>query len=319
VLAQVRAGLPGQSIGGRIRRFGHAGGSVWNEAPYANKPAGPWARRRRGSPNAHAALRVPRAAPARGGCVAVTLGERAEAFVAARGDELAGRRAAALLGRVPAAEVSDALADGLAEADADALERVLGICDELGALASPCAEKACVRLTELQRADGGWIGPEGGEDAVVRSTGMLAGYLAKTRFARPATLEAAGDRLAALFSPDRVRGAFESLAAFAHFFANADHEQSDPVLQWCGRELERGFRRGDFGALQAARVFALCHAHALPGARLTRVELLEALAAAQAPDGGFEPTPRGGADDAPRVEATLQALAALARLGGPPC
>lgn len=249
----------------------------------------------------------------------MTSSERAAAFVAARGDDLARRRAAALLGRIPPTDVADALADGLAGADAAALERVLGICDDLGVLASPCVEKACARLTELQRADGGWGAPDDGEDALVRATGMLAGYLAKTRFARPATLEAAGDRLAALWSPDRVRGAFESLAAYAHYFANADHEQSDPLLQWCGRELERGFRRGDFGALQAARVFALCHAHALPGARLTRDELLQALAAAQAPDGGFEPTPCGEAADARRVEATLQALAAFAKLGGSPC
>jgi hypothetical protein len=62
---------------------------------------------------------------------------------------------------------------------------------------------------------------------------------------------------------------------------------ADEALQWCGRELERGFLNGAFGAVAVARVFGRCDALALPGARLRADEVARALLAAQREDGGF--------------------------------
>ena len=62
-----------------------------------------------------------------------------------------------------------------------------------------------------------------------------------------------------------------------------DVDVADEALQWCGRELERGFRIGAFDAVRVARVFVLCDAPALPGARLAAAEVREALLRAQGP------------------------------------
>jgi hypothetical protein len=98
-----------------------------------------------------------------------------------------------------------------------------------------------------------------------------------------------------------------------HWFSLNESELSDAALQWCGRELERGFRSRACDALRAARVFVLCHASALPGASLTGRELCQALAGEQTADGGFALSARALAG-AP-VEAALEALAAWAHLG----
>ena len=65
------------------------------------------------------------------------------------------------------------------------------------------------------------------------------------------------------------------------------HEDSDAILQWCGRELERGYRAGAFDAVRTARVLVDCDAPSLPGARLAAGELVAALLGEQAPDGGW--------------------------------
>jgi hypothetical protein len=172
-------------------------------------------------------------------------------------------------------------------------------------------ERACARLGADQGSDGAWS--EGAGD-VVRATGMLGGYLAKTRFARVETLQAAADFLVARWSPDLVQGfQWGSIAAYAHLFANFDHEDSDEILQWCGRELERGFRTRVFDAVRTARVLVTCDAHALPGARLGAQELGAALRAEQAADGSWQPAP--GAAPRARIEPTLDGLVALLRLG----
>ena len=105
-------------------------------------------------------------------------------------------------------------------------------------------------------------------------------------------------------------GEWQAIAAFSHFFANVPHELADAALQWCGRELERGYRTGAFDALAAARVLLWCDAHAIPGARLGVDELLGALLAEQRGDGGW---PAPGASPDARVARTLDALAALSR------
>jgi hypothetical protein len=164
-----------------------------------------------------------------------------------------------------------------------------------------------------QRSDGSWA-PEddASEAAALEATGMLAGLLARTACVRLSRLDAAAAWLAERFAPERVQGfAWDALRAYAAAFANLPHENADGILQWCGRELERGFRVGTFDAVRTARVLVDCDAPSLPGARLGAEELVAALLSAQAEDGGF-PAPHGVAGDA--VERTLDALAALVRL-----
>lgn len=237
---------------------------------------------------------------------------RANGFVERHGDALARARAAALVGIGP---VSAALVRLDAEKPAcenEALLLTLRVCDELGVRADARVERACAMLASQQAPDGGFCRDVQDLDRRLQRTGMLAGYLAKSPFARPSLLEAAGNFLALHFAPERVQGfQWDNLVGYAHFFANAAHERADEVLQWCGRELERGFRAGAFDAVRTARTLAWCDAHSLPGARLQRDELLTALGSEQAADGGFGlPV----APTAERVAATLDALVGLRHL-----
>jgi hypothetical protein len=238
--------------------------------------------------------------------------ERAAGFVSRHGDALDRARAAALCGSGPVAAALLCL-DAVTPRCADTRpELTLRVCDELRARDDARVERACAALAAEQAADGAFGRADEPLDARLRRTGMLAGYLAKTPFARPALLDAAGDFLALHFAPERVQEfQWENLAAYAHFFANALHERADEVLQWCGRELERGFRARAFDAVRTLRVLAWCDAHSLPGARLSREELLAALAAEQAGDGGFGLPVASAAE---RVAATLDALVGLRHL-----
>ena len=231
---------------------------------------------------------------------------RAAVFVASHGDPLAAARARALAGDAPARDVLVLLPSFAADPDRARAERILRICGDLRLLGAPGLRELCGWLADSQSDDGAWRAP-GASDAEARcTTGMLAGQLAKTPFARPALLEAAGDFLAADWTPDRVsNGRWRELAAHAVFFANADHARGDEILQWCGRELERGFR---------TRVLVDCDAHSLPGARFESGELLVALVTEQAADGSF------GVGESPdtRVEPTLDGLCALTRFSRVP-
>ena len=91
--------------------------------------------------------------------------------------------------------------------------------------------------------------------------------------------------------------------------APAPDDASDETLQWCGRELERGFRARVFSAVDALGVLVDCDAHSLPGARFEPGELLVALLTEQAGDGSFGAAAEPGA----RVEPTLRGLHALVR------
>lgn len=242
--------------------------------------------------------------------------ERALAFVETHGDALARARAAALVAGAPREMAVDALGAGAAEGaspadDVDRALHVLAVLDDLRALHLPAAERVGARAMRLQRDDGAWVGRDASEDGALFATGMLGGFLAKASWSRPGALEAAGDHLSAHWSPARVKGgAWRAIAAYAHYFANAPHERADEILQWCGRELERGYRAGAFDAVVTARVLTWCDAGALPGARLAAAELATAVCAAQADDGGW---PASGARPS-RVANTLDALAWLARL-----
>jgi hypothetical protein len=236
---------------------------------------------------------------------------RARDFVLEHGDALQRARAEAFFD----AKLRDAVCRGVACADPATAETALAVLDALGVWRGAQVERAVEVLAAAQRDAGSWSRAgrdDDDDDARVVATAQIAGLLAKTPFARPALLQAASRFLTARWGPERVQsGDPVAIAGWGQWFANADDELSDEGLQWCGRELERGFRTGAIDALAAARVFARCDAQSLPGARLGADEVVLSLAAAQSTDGGFgapfEPPPL-------RVEATLDALAALARL-----
>lgn len=235
--------------------------------------------------------------------------EAACAFVARNGDALALARARARQDR----SRSPALLALLAELDVGSLrarERLLWLCSDAGLLRSDLARGLARALTREQGDDGAWRAAEMDEDEALRCTGRIAGCLARSPFARPETLDAAGDCLARSWDPDRVsNGRLADLHAYALFFANALHDASDEILQWCGRELERGFRTRTFSAVETLGVLVDCDAHCLPGARFAAGELLVALLTEQAPDGSFG----RAAAAADRVESTLVGLHALER------
>ncbi len=235
---------------------------------------------------------------------------RARDFVLAHGGALERARALALFDPRERHTVFALLG---AIDDVDGAATAIATLDAIGVRRGAEVERAVAILSAAQCEDGSWS-PQGeaNEDARVVATAEIAGYLAKSTCARPHVLRGASAFLAAHWGPERVQGGDpRAIAAFAHWYANTDDALSDAALQWCGRELERGFRTGAIDALDTARVFALCDAQALPGARLDAEEVVLSLAAVQAADGSFGPAP---GPVAVRIEATLAALAALQRL-----
>ena len=240
--------------------------------------------------------------------------QRAAAFVESADDELSIARARALIGTQPASVVVDLLRDPGLEPSVGRWLRLLGILGDLRCANAAPVERACDSLTASQQSDGSWSDRESAaEDERIFATGMIVGYLAKTPFVRQSTLSSAADYLAARWSPDRVKGsAWGASAAYFHCFALVRHEQADAILQWCGRELERGFRTGVYDAVRTARVFTLCRAHALPGSRLTATELVAQILDEQMDDGGY--VLPGDSSRRAWVSHTLDALAALEHL-----
>jgi len=240
--------------------------------------------------------------------------QRAAAFVESEGDEVAIARARALVGTQPASVVVELLRDVGSDTSLDQLLRTLGILDDLRCTNATPVERACESLSARQQSDGSWSDPESAsEDERIFSTGMIAGFLAKTPFVRQSTLASAAGYLTARWNPDRVKGsAWEATAAYFHCFALVRHEESDAILQWCGRELERGFLTGVYDAIRTARVFTLCKAHALPGSRLAAAELVARILDEQMDDGGYASP--GNSSRCARISDTLDGLTALERL-----
>jgi hypothetical protein len=255
---------------------------------------------------------------------------RGVAFVEAGGERFSIARACALAaGRTPedfclpdgATQRSDgsigsvgAEAGSALEFESELMLRVLGAAADLRGLHLPVVERACSYLEAVQTDDGSWGTLDESEERKIIRTGMLAGHLGKTRFARAAMLGAAGDYIADRFTPDLVQNFnWPAIAAYANYFANVPHEESDAVLQWVGRELERGFRSGRFDGVQTARVLLYAEAPSLPGGRVDAAEALERLLAEQQADGGWLRFDDPAASA--RLDHTLDALTALVRLG----
>jgi len=212
-------------------------------------------------------------------------------------------------------EIRDAANDASAIGTAIARSlRIVGALDDLRALELAPGRAICAALESCQAADGSWGAAGSSEDERIFATGMLGGHFAKTRYARASMLDGAAEYLVERFGPERVQGGnWPAIAAYAHLFANLPHEEADAVLQWPGRELERGFRSGRFDAVRSARVILWCDAPSVPGARLGAPEVIERMLGEQQADGGWlrldDPSSEA------RVAHTLDALAALVRLG----
>jgi hypothetical protein len=190
---------------------------------------------------------------------------------------------------------------------------VLAALDDLGALDTPLSRRLCSALAKQQLDDGSWGSVTAEPADRIELTGSIAGYLAKTPYVRERALDAAADFLASLWDPDRLRGdAWAATLSYSHTFALIRHAESDAILQWCGRELQRGLVTGIYDAVQFARLLSLCRAHGLPGAPLRRDELVAQIRAQQGHDGSFRRS--GDASVQSVIEHTYEALTAFVRL-----
>ncbi|MGI9431742.1 MAG: hypothetical protein ACR2PQ_05995, partial [Myxococcota bacterium] len=140
--------------------------------------------------------------------------------------------------------------------------------------------------------------------AALSLSGHTCGVLGQTPFARQSTLDRGVEYLAGAWSVEQVQeGRLDVIAAYLHALSSCPSDLADEALQWCGRELERGWLIGRFPPTSVARVFLLCDARALPAAKVSSSDIVEALLDTQAEDGGWE----GG------LRSTLEAAATLAR------
>jgi len=245
---------------------------------------------------------------------------RARAFLGAQDAQAELLRLEVLLGERPSGALERTLVPRRSTGDdvCAALE-VLEALADAECLRAGLAEEVALSLQSSQQPDGSWraadsparepgllVGPRDSRFL----TGMLGAFLGRTARSNAFALHAAGSFLARHWSPALVQsGSWHAISAYAHFFSNVPHDLGDAALQWCGRELERGFRDGAIDAVWAARVFTLCDAHALPGAKLDARELVPALLRAQSADGGWPaPTTPG------RVSNTLWAALGLVKL-----
>jgi len=258
---------------------------------------------------------------------------RAHAFLAGRGAEVEARYVAVLQGAAARAEIAERAkasqrADGALTAllagdapgpgvasTADALGWLVAI----GAVEGAPVDAAAGFLVRAQRADGGWDAAEADahaapladeHEASLALSATLGGLLARCPGARQSALRRAAAFLGSHWSPDRVQsGSYPAIAGYLHAFAMvpAEVDEADTALQWCGRELERGYRIGAFGPAAVGDVFVRCHAIAIPGTRLAAAEIAAALLREQRADGGFGPP-------AAELRATCKSALALRHL-----
>lgn len=173
--------------------------------------------------------------------------------------------------------------------------------------------EAAIRFLEAQQADDGSFGTENAPaevDGRIFTTALCAGSLGRSHYSRPEVLLAAGDWLLERWSPEQIEGGqFGELAAFSIYYSNVPDDNSDDALQWCGRELEKGFRSQALEALAVMQVLSACQVGSLPGASFAPEELLERLLEEQAADGGFDALCPDGI--AARVGPTIDAMRSM--------
>ena len=175
-------------------------------------------------------------------------------------------------------------------------------------------DRAIEFLRDAQSSDGAF-GESGGSetDSLMRvfATGMLSGFLGRTRSARPEIMQAAGRYLGGHWSVDFIRKQpWPGVAAFAHYFTNVIDDEAEAALPWCSRELERGKLAHEYSAGQVLRVLFYCEAEALPGVDFNTNGLLDHLLKEQLDDGSF-----GTSTDASgRIGETLDAMMFIMRL-----
>ncbi|MFP6578391.1 MAG: prenyltransferase/squalene oxidase repeat-containing protein [Myxococcota bacterium] len=263
--------------------------------------------------------------------------ERGHAFVERAGDDEARARARVILEAAKPEEVAALIearqrSDGAFEAQpgprpevfARAIKAwvpsagVLGCFEALSALAElgPLARESVGRavdyLASAQNEDGSF-GGAAEADARLAGSALLGGLLARSRSARPEGLLRLSDFIAERWNPARVEGGeTASLAGHASFFSNFQQEKSDEVLQWCGRELERGFRTRRLETATLLGILVRCDVGMLPAATLAPAELLERLLEEQSSDGGWGALEVAG--EGARIEPTLWALRGAVRL-----
>ena len=238
---------------------------------------------------------------------------RAHAFLAGRGAEVEARYVAVLQGAAARAEIAERAkasqrADGaltaLLAGDAPG-PGVASTADALGWLVAIGAVEGALSAHAAPFAPG-----EDDDEASLALSATLGGLLARCPGARQSALRRAAAFLGSHWSPDRVQsGSYPAIAGYLHAFAMvpAEVDEADTALQWCGRELERGYRIGAFGPAAVGDVFVRCHAIAIPGTRLAAAEIAAALLREQRADGGFGPP-------AAELRATCKSALALRHL-----
>ena len=182
---------------------------------------------------------------------------------------------------------------------------------------APC-DRAVEFLYTAQQADGGYgDASEASVDSPERvfTTGMLAGFLGRTRSVRPETLTAAGLYMNRFWSVDYIRqNAWPSVASFTHYFTNVHDEESEAALPWCARELERGGLVGEYSASEQLRVLFYCEAEALPGVEFNTNALLDQLLNEQRDDGSCPAIVPAEDPAEERVGPTLDGMLFMLRL-----
>jgi hypothetical protein len=184
-------------------------------------------------------------------------------------------------------------------------------------LYEPSGDAAIEFLSRTQAQDGSWgnrptTTNTGDPSLRIFVTGCIAGFLGRSRTARPEILKAAGTYLGAVWSVNRIRSdGWSTVAGFAHYFTNVFDDEGEAALPWCARELDRGRRVGEYSAAEVLRVLFYCQASALPGVDFDSNGLLDQLLAQQLDDGSV-----GTSALAPsgRVASSLDAMLFMLRL-----
>lgn len=196
---------------------------------------------------------------------------------------------------------------------------VLSAAADWGRLYEPVVDRVVAGLFRSATGDGGH-GPavDATREPIDRviSTALTAGFLGRTRSARPEMLRGAGAYLAPHWSVEALRQhGWPCVAAFSHYYTNVYDEERESALPWCGRELERGFLAHEYTADQVMRVLFYCEVSALPGVTFDANALLVRLFDDQNTDGSVGDATLPAGD---RVATTIDAMHFILRVCNSP-